>query len=423
GQTSIVTTGTLTAGATGTGFTINLGASTISGNLPVANLNNGTSASSSTFWRGDGVWATTPGGGDVFSSISSTTDTRVAIFDGTTGKLIKDAPTTISSTGVLSTRAAILANTTGGSGALALLVRDVTDTNTLASISNTGAGVSKGGVITGSVTTASVRPGVIAGDTTAFEAYDTNDSVYRTFATLTAGNTPTFVLQNTNLGTVTGGVLTAASGYVTTNLVGNLPVSYLNSGTGASASTAWFGDGTWKTAGTVTSVAIAGNNGITIVSGSPITTAGTITLGLGNITPTSVTTTGAIQAGTTTNGVIKWWDAANSQTVSITAGAGTLTLQSAYSLSAVTFIGNLVGNASTATTLQTARSIYGNSFNGSADITAAVTVPFGGTGLTSATIYAPICGGTTTTGAYQSASTGMSTNNRVFTSNGSSALP
>src|SRR6185436_7752661 len=45
GQTSIVTTGTLTAGATGTGFTINLGASTISGNLPVANLNNGTSAS------------------------------------------------------------------------------------------------------------------------------------------------------------------------------------------------------------------------------------------------------------------------------------------------------------------------------------------------------------------------------------------
>jgi hypothetical protein len=59
-------------------------------------------------------------------------------------------------------------------------------------------------------------------------------------------------------------------------------------------------DGTnvsWATvaagSGTVTSVAATGNNGIT-VSGSPITTSGTITLGLGAITPTSVNATGTI---------------------------------------------------------------------------------------------------------------------------------
>lgn len=49
-------------------------------------------------------------------------------------------------------------------------------------------------------------------------------------------------------------------------------------------------------------------------------------------------------------------------------------------------------------------------------------VPGGGTGLTSATAYALICGGTTSTGAFQSVS-GLGTLNQVLISQGAGALP
>ena len=104
--------------------------------------------------------------------------------------------------------------------------------------------------------------------------------------------------------------------------------------------------------GTVTSVAISGTDGIDVDSGSPITTSGTITLGLSNV-PNAALANSSVTIGST----------------AISLGGTSTTLAGLTSVAATTFTGALSGNASTASKWANARTItLGTDLSGSVSI-------------------------------------------------------
>lgn len=119
----------------------------------------------------------------------------------------------------------------------------------------------------------------------------------------------------------------------------------------------------------------------TFVAPGSISATTSIVSGTSIAAGTSLTSTGATVVGTTltvgslTSGRVPYVGTGGliSDEAAFTYNAGTDTL------TAVNFAGALTGNASTATALATARNIYGNSFDGTAALTQVIAPTYGGT--------------------------------------------
>ena len=244
------------------------------------------------------------------------------------------------------------------SGTITVGLNNITPTSVAALGSVTGLNLS--GTNTGDETTASIKTklgittlsGSNTGDQTTITGNAGSATVLESARTISATGDATWSVSFDGSANVTSGLTLAASG-VTANTYGSateVPVVTVDSKGRITNVTLATIPTTGGGSGTVTSVAATGNDGIT-VSGSPITDNGTLTFGLGNITPTSVSATGPV-TGTNLSGT----NTGDETATSIKTALGITTLSGSNTGDqTITLTGDVTGSGtgSFATTLAT----------------------------------------------------------------------